>query len=77
MFSESFESWDDNQDGKIRIPEFTKYASASKLASLWDSNSDHSVYEREMAEGMFYVCDSDNSGKISEVELNAWKEGRQ
>ena len=76
MFSESFESWDQNKDGKMRMPEFTKNASASKLASLWDSNSDRVIYEREMAEGMFYICDSDNSGKIFEAELNDWRDSR-
>ncbi|HEU5292290.1 MAG TPA: hypothetical protein VFU05_16700 [Cyclobacteriaceae bacterium] len=76
LFNDSFGTWDDTSNKLVEKSEFLNHATNSKLAPLWDSNGDNYIRENEMAEGMFYVCDSDNNGEITETELSIWKQGR-
>lgn len=76
MFSDSFANWDDNQDGSLDRDEFNKHIASSRLASYWDTNSDKHISENEMAGGMFYLCDADGNGSVSQEELDAWRKNR-
>lgn len=76
LFSGSFVNWDDDRNESLSQDEFNKHISSSNLASIWDTNDDNRISEREMAGGMFYLCDADSNGSVSETELDAWKKNR-
>jgi Ca2+-binding EF-hand superfamily protein len=77
MFRESFDQWDDDSNASISRNEFTKHAAMTNLAKLWDTDGNTRISEREMAGGMFYVCDGDSNGSIDKTELNTWKRNRK
>lgn len=76
MFSNSFNTWDDDSNGSVSQSEFNQHVSASNLSSLWDNNGDKRISEKEMAGGMFYLCDTDSDGSVSHAELEIWKKNR-
>jgi Ca2+-binding EF-hand superfamily protein len=76
LFNESFSKWDTNSDASINLSEFSKGVSSTNLASIWDTDDDKRIMEREMAGGMFYICDADSNGSVDETELNTWKRNR-
>ena len=76
IFNESFSKWDKNSDASISPSEFNAGVSSTNLASIWDTDDDKRIIEREMAGGMFYICDADSNGSVDEAELNTWKRNR-
>jgi Ca2+-binding EF-hand superfamily protein len=77
LFSESFDRWDDDSNASISKSEFTRHVAMTNLVSLWDTDSNRRITEREMAGGMFYICDADSNGSIDQTELNTWKRNRE
>lgn len=73
LFHDSFDIWDKNSNAGISREEFEIRVLSSNLADIWDINSDKYISERELAGGMFYICDTDGDGYISEIELDTWK----
>ncbi len=76
LFSESFDQWDSNKDSQLNLSEFTARAEKTNLSTMWDTNSDKSISKKELAGGMFYLCDADSNGTVSETEFNSWKSMR-
>jgi Ca2+-binding EF-hand superfamily protein len=76
MSTDQFNDWDVDSSGSISYDEFDKRIVDTSLASLWDSNSDKQLENREIAGGMFYLCDKDNNGIVTEIELDTWKSTR-
>ena len=74
--SDECATWDDNHDKAVTKEEFNVHAMQSKLLSVWDISDDKKISEREMATGMFFLCDLDNDGTITPVEFNIWKMNR-
>ncbi|WP_165823847.1 hypothetical protein [Pseudochryseolinea flava] len=74
MVSASISSWDTDDNGILVRDEFTAAASKSKLFNLWDTSGDNSISAKELAGGMFYVCDLNNDHHIDENEFKAWQE---
>lgn len=73
LFHDTFDKWDKDNNAGISRDEFKIHASASNLTRIWDTNSDQSISERELAGGMFYICDTDGNGYVNEIELDTWK----
>jgi Ca2+-binding EF-hand superfamily protein len=73
LFHDTFGKWDENNNANISRQEFKTRVSSSNLAGIWDTNSDMNISERELAGGMFYICDIDGDGYINEIELETWK----
>ncbi|GHN02579.1 hypothetical protein WSM22_40680 [Cytophagales bacterium WSM2-2] len=76
MFNGSFGAWDSDASGSLSSDEFISHIRVTNFGSLWDENSDKRVSEKEMAGGMFYVCDINNDGSVDESELSSWKRNR-
>lgn len=76
LFNETLDRWDLNSDASIDQGEFNERVSSTNLGSIWDTDNDKRITEGEMAGGMFYICDADSNGQVSETELNAWKRNR-
>lgn len=76
MANDQFKDWDVDFSGFISYDEFEKRIADTNLASLWDLNSDKQLENLEVAGGMFYLCDNDNNGAVTEIELEMWKSTR-
>lgn len=76
IFDGSFSGWDEDSNASISRPEFDNHVATSKLAGLWDTDANTRIADREMAAGMFYICDSNGNGSVDEIELNVWKRNR-
>lgn len=74
--SETFNHWDDDNSHTIDRSEFIDHAGRSALFTRWDRSGDGRISEREMADGMFYLCDLDGDGSITSIEFNIWKVNR-
>lgn len=76
MFNGNFANWDNDANASIDKTEFVKNVSDTNLASYWDTESDNTITKRELAGGMFYLCDEDSNGKIERLEFDEWKRNR-
>jgi Ca2+-binding EF-hand superfamily protein len=76
MFNGNFSQWDHDANSLVDRNEFIEQAGKTKLGSIWDTSDDRTITEREMAGGMFYICDADNNGRIDSLEFNTWADSR-
>ncbi|MBT1708404.1 hypothetical protein KK062_09225 [Fulvivirgaceae bacterium PWU5] len=76
LFHDRFDGWDDDHNNSVSHAEFDKHVIASGFALTWDTDGDELISKREMAGGMFYVSDANSDGRVTERELDAWKESR-
>lgn len=76
LFNKSFDQWDTDNNAVLDLNEFITNATNSNLSTLWDANSDKRISKKELAGGMFYLCDTDSNGTVDEQEFNAWKSMR-
>ena len=74
--SNDFNHWDKNSNGLIENAEFIEQAKISKLASLWDNDDDKTISEREMASGMYDLCNTNNDPKVDQQEFDQWRAKR-
>jgi Ca2+-binding EF-hand superfamily protein len=72
----SFGQWDEDSNGIVDKTEFRRHAQDPDFSSLWDGNGDNTVTDREMAGGMFQVCDRDGNAEINVLEFNIWNANR-
>jgi Ca2+-binding EF-hand superfamily protein len=68
--------WDKNSNDQIENEEFIEQCKISQLASLWDNDGDKSISEREMASGMYDLCNTNNDSKIDQQEFDQWRAKR-
>jgi Ca2+-binding EF-hand superfamily protein len=73
LMSARASEWDNDNNAVLARHEFVEGAAKSKLFSLWDTSADKSISSREMAGGMFYVCDKDNDHGVNSDELEVWE----
>lgn len=73
MFHGTFTGWDNDSSGSIDKQEFMGHVASTNLATLWDTTGDKNINDRELASGMFYLCDINNNHQIDELEFNLWK----
>jgi len=74
--SNSFNRWDKNSDGLIDNEEFIEQAKTNQLASLWDNDGDKTISAREMASGMYDLCNTNNDPKVDQQEFDQWRAKR-
>jgi Ca2+-binding EF-hand superfamily protein len=76
MFNGSFDTWDVNSNSSLDKNEFLSNSKQNKLGSMWDTSGDNGISQRELAGGMFYLCDANSNGQIDVMEFNIWKVNR-
>lgn len=74
MVNTSLSSWDSDDNNFLIRDEFVSGASKSQIFSLWDTSGDKTISSRELAGGMFYVCDENNDRQIDATEFKSWQE---
>lgn len=75
IFEGDFHTWDSDGNSCLTLREF-KNSAGRKLTPLWDTTADHQITEKEIALGMFQVCDANSDDEVDAVELGIWLANR-
>ena len=76
IFNADFTKWDSNSNATLEWNEFYREVSKTNLGSQWDTSGDKRVSKSELADGMFYLSDANNNGKVDKLEFNIWTVNR-
>lgn len=76
IFNGTFDKWDFDSNASIDTNEFYRHVCKTNLAALWDNSDDKAISRSELADGMFYLADTNGNGRVDTLEFRVWKANR-